>query len=587
MGIKKMSKKKMKRILLISLAICLLIGAASYTLFIKPALEKEELVYKENTAAFGKLQKGVTESGTIEFEETTQLYDLDISTEDDSDDDDDDDDDEEEEKYLRIEKVFVAAGQRIQEGDAIYQFTKASVEDVRKALQHYKTEKEIVLAQAQSEYEVGILTAGLTYEETMLGSGLAEATYRNTVAQLQTQMTSKSLEIENMMSEILNLQLSLIDEDYIEQKEDIVESYEDALEDLEEDLEDFFTNSITSQVAFKNAKSSYDEFFAQMDETNEEIQDKVEEVLELQEELDRTRLLLQKELLLAEQAQDTSVTGSKIADSKYQSDIRSYQKSVDTAQEELEEATKKLEAFDAFVGEGTIYASGSGLVTAVGYEEDDKLKTEGILISYVQSDAMKVSVDVSQEDVVDITVGEKVQISFTAYEDEVYEGVVQSITTTATSEDSPTVSYPVIISIQGDTSKLYGGMTADVTFVMEESEETTYISRKAIVEEDGKQYVYQKSGGQYILTPIQTGFSDGIYVEVTDGLQAGDTYYIAMPVVKDSSVTEESEDKNRDVQAQEAGEWNRDAKMPEAEGRNGDEQVEETGGKNETIHAKE
>ena len=90
MSKKKMSKKKKLHILLWIVAVLVIAGAAGYTLFIKPMMEQEEIVYRENTAQYGILQNGVTESGTVEFGVTSQVYDLDLSTEDDDDDDDDD-----------------------------------------------------------------------------------------------------------------------------------------------------------------------------------------------------------------------------------------------------------------------------------------------------------------------------------------------------------------------------------------------------------------------------------------------------------------------------------------------------------------
>jgi HlyD family secretion protein len=171
----------------------------------------------------------------------------------------------------------------------------------------------------------------------------------------------------------------------------------------------------------------------------------------------------------------------------------------------------------------------------VGYDVDDYLVMSGVLISYATSDAMTISVDVSQEDVVTMKVGDSVDIVFSAYEDEQYEGIIQSITTTSTSRSSATVSYPVVISIQGDTSKLYSGMTADVTFVTDESKECVYISRKAIVEDNGKQYVYKKSGDSYVLSPVETGFTNGANIEIVSGIEEGESYYIASVAVSEAA----------------------------------------------------
>ena len=240
---------------------------------------------------------------------------------------------------------------------------------------------------------------------------------------------------------------------------------------------------------------------------------------------------------MASQELETAKLTGSIADVKQSSSLGSYETTLTKAQEELQECTERLESFNEFVGDGTVYAKGSGLITEVGYEEDASLISAGTLLSYAVSDAMTIQVDVSQEDVTTMKVGDKVSIQFAAYE-ETYEGVIESITTTATSRNSATVSYPVTILILGDTSKIYGGMTADVTFVIEETAEVIYVPRKAIVEENGKKYVYTKSGNEYVLSEVTTGFTDGANVEIISGLQENDIYYIASVAVDEEKSDE-------------------------------------------------
>jgi HlyD family secretion protein len=553
---KKISKKLKKRICIAVIAIAV-IAVAYYMIFIKPKLNTEEIVYKENTAQYGLLQSGVTESGSVEFGLVTQLYDLDISTDDDEDDDDDDEDDEEE-HYLKIEEVYVAVGQRIEKGDAIYKFTQSSIDDVRKTLTYAQTQAQISLNNAQTEYDVGVTEAGLSYNETMLDTSLAQSTYNNTVARLYNDMAAKSLQIQQLLADIYKQQQALVDEDYLEEKSDLKESYEDAVDALEDVSEDFVTNRVEATQNFRQAREKYESFMNQFDESNESIESMVQQVYDIQEEILYDQQLLEKELLSAQQDYDMSNVSGSIADTKYSSSLTSYETALNKAKEELEEATEKLDAFNEFVGDGTVYAEDAGLVTEVGYEEDDYLVMAGVLISYATSDAMTISVDVSQEDVVTMQVGDSVDISFAAYEDESYKGIIKSITTTSTSRSSATVSYPVVISIQGDTSKLYSGMTADVTFVTDESKEVVYVSRKAIVEENGKQYVYKKSGNNYVLSPVETGFTNGANIEIVSGLEEGESYYIASVAVKE---TEEKESGKEDEDEQ--SETGADMQMPQ------------------------
>ena len=65
------------------------------------------------------------------------------------------------------------------------------------------------------------------------------------------------------------------------------------------------------------------------------------------------------------------------------------------------------------------------------------------MLTYAKENEYTVNIDVSEEDVAAISVGEYVELSFGAYPEQTWEGVITSITTTATSEYASTISYPV------------------------------------------------------------------------------------------------------------------------------------------------
>lgn len=519
-----MTRKTKKSLTFLCIVTAVIIVAACYTIFIKRQQNVQHWEYSEQIVQQGTLKNGVTESGTVQFGITSQVYDLDVST------DSDEEEDEEDENYLKVQEVYVAVGQRVQEGDKVYQFTQNSIDSVRKALTYEKTEAQIALATAQTSYEIGVLEAELSRNETLLDTALAQTSYNTTIARISNNMVAKSLEIQQLLKDIYKLQCDLTEEEYLKNKSDIVEAYEDALEGVEDASADYVTNKVEAAQTFQSAKTAYEQFFSKFDESSQQIQDKVDEVYKIEMEITYNQQLLEKELLAAQQDLRTSTVSGEIADVKYQSSLTSYENALSKAQRELEEATKKLDAFEEFVQDGTVCVEGSGIVTEIGYEVGDYLTNTGTLIAFAKAEDMTVSVDVSQEDVVTMKVGDAVELNFSAYEEAVYRGVIQSITTTATSRNSATISYPVVVSIQGDTSMLYSGMTADVTFVTEEAENINYVLRKAIVEENGKSQLYIKSGEAYVLTPVTTGFNNGTYIEIKDGINAGDRYYVRTQV---------------------------------------------------------
>ncbi|MCD8327276.1 MAG: efflux RND transporter periplasmic adaptor subunit [Lachnospiraceae bacterium] len=136
------------------------------------------------------------------------------------------------------------------------------------------------------------------------------------------------------------------------------------------------------------------------------------------------------------------------------------------------------------------------------------------------------TVAVDEDDMTDIELGGPVNISLTAYPDDIYQAEVTEISD-AYYDSSSNVVYDVTVTITSDASGLFQGMTGDVTFVTKESEEVLYVSNRAITRSGTKSYVKMRdSNGNVTQVEVTTGFSDGVYVEIIDGLSEGDVVLI-------------------------------------------------------------
>ena len=139
----------------------------------------------------------------------------------------------------------------------------------------------------------------------------------------------------------------------------------------------------------------------------------------------------------------------------YDAKMESLKETLKEAEDNKKALEEQISAFETFVGEeGILYADGEGIVTQIDYEAGDTLTQMGSIVSYAAPQDMTISVDMTQEDVVALTVGDMVEIAFTAYPDTVYEGTILSIDTTATSRNSSTISYQVVIGVGGGYESL-------------------------------------------------------------------------------------------------------------------------------------
>jgi len=524
MTVKKRNKRKWKKYIAVFLILLIVMAAAGYTVFIKPKEDEEIVIYKEETAAFGDLVQGIMESGSIALMTENQTYDIVLDEEDEEDDDEDEED--EETRYLKVEEVYVKQGQRIREGDPVLKVTERSIRSVRRYLEAEQSDAEIALEELQNEYEVEQVEAGSTYQKSLTDSVWSEAQYTVDTAKIQTEIAALEDSIAVLEQEIRQIETDLENgwDDYADLKEEY-EKYERRYNEWDKD--NLYTY-VPLRTQYLEAKEKYETETENRLDKRQEMTDKQEEIEEKQADLIRLMEKTERRELDARQTYETAVLSGSMAADVYSYSLQSLERNIEMAQAELEELSGKLDDFDAFIGEdGTVYAESDGLVTQVYYEAGDTLQEESALITYVKEEDYVLSIDISEEDIPYVKVGDEVTIVFTAYPDDVYTGRIEKIVSTETSEGTATVSYPVTVRVEGDTSALYGGMTGDVTFITDQVTQAVYVSRKAVTQEDGKSYVLVKDDkGEIVPKEVETGFTDGAHIQIVSGLSEGDTVYI-------------------------------------------------------------
>ena len=136
-----------------------------------------------------------------------------------------------------------------------------------------------------------------------------------------------------------------------------------------------------------------------------------EQILEKLEQINQSQADLSREQLSAQQSYDSAVLNGSLAGDIYGYTVDDLAGTVEEAQAAVEEAQSLLDDFEAFVGtDGIVYADGSGLITEVAYESGDRLMNTGAMLSYVKEEDYTITIDVSEEDISYINVGDTVDI---------------------------------------------------------------------------------------------------------------------------------------------------------------------------------
>ena len=145
---------------------------------------------------------------------------------------------------------------------------------------------------------------------------------------------------------------------------------------------------------------------------------------------------------------------------------------------------------------------------------------------------LEMTLNVDELQILSMQVGQNVQIRADAIPDQTFNGVVTNVSSAGTTT-SGTTTYPVTIRID-DYGQLLPGMNATAEIVVDSAEDALSVPNGAIVRggyvlvtEDSPSAANAVEGMTapegYVYVAVETGVSDDNYIQVTAGLEEGDT----------------------------------------------------------------
>jgi HlyD family secretion protein len=199
-------------------------------------------------------------------------------------------------------------------------------------------------------------------------------------------------------------------------------------------------------------------------------------------------------------------------------------KAVEVAQAKVVSTQSTLETAQAALKAATLIAPFTGTVISVGAEVGDLVSSNTVVVLLADLAALRVRAVVDETDIGPVKVGQEVDITFDAFPGHQFHGQVLEVPFLGTLAQN-IVTYDVPISLEGDKSiPLKPGMTANLKIVLARRENVLLMPAMAVQQgETGNVVLVQDSPqGPAVATPVEVGFSDGVYVEVTRGLNEGD-----------------------------------------------------------------
>lgn len=537
-------KGKDKKIWIIFIILFFLVMAAS--IIIIAVSKKEKVVYRETQVIKGNLAKGVTESGSVDVGTAVQTFDLDISEFTGSGNftfgvgnagsqgggmmmgmmPGISDSGSSEDRQLEIEHVYVEAGQEIEAGTPILKLTQESVEGIRTELSQDATDAELVYQQALTSQKQTDAEAEGEFKMNSLYQDYSQSEYDKTVSSLTEAVEEAEETLAETEEELVNAKEELAEKEALLTEEKKV--LENALFTVEGTDKE---NSLYWWIIAYQTADDAQEMVDTLEDEIEQLKDDIEEFGEKKAENETALALARKELesgeITARGERDKRDYYAGNAQEIY--DVATEQSAfeTETAREDYENAAGKLEEFDSVIIEQVISAENSGVVTEVYVSKGDYLTQNKDLISLNNYDEVTITVSVEEDDLETAALGNMANVTLAAFEDEVFTGTVTEIGDAEIDSNTNKTMYSVTVTVENTGNVLYQDMTAEVTFVTDEASEVLYVPARAVTEEDGATYVkVREDGGAIVRKKVTAGFTDGINIEIKEGLSEGETVLI-------------------------------------------------------------
>ena len=266
--------------------------------------------------------------------------------------------------------------------------------------------------------------------------------------------------------------------------------YEDAISDAETALQsakiDFESGVLeaeselsSTKLAADTAQDTYDaavsELSVKTSEAQEAYDEAVEELSDYQDAIDNgtyyTQVGINEKQSAVDAAQaallqqyEEAVLEGKYADTEYEASLETLQSAVDEAQDTLDELKEQQSALLA-IEDGVVCADRDGTLASVTYEAGDTLIKNTAFASYYDLDTILISVEVSQNNIAKLAVGDTVQVQISGSRMGAIDGTVYSIASEKTSGGSMSnVTYAVIVAVDNTDGTLTTGVQATVKF---------------------------------------------------------------------------------------------------------------------------
>lgn len=224
--------------------------------------------------------------------------------------------------------------------------------------------------------------------------------------------------------------------------------------------------------------------------------------------------MVQKEFEVAKANLDSAIASKETLKAK-QSEIK--------AQEEVvKEALNSFNLTKLNYDRSFIRSPISGVITSRPVRIGEGVNSGSLIATVVSTKSMYIEAFIDEADVAKVRIGEEVNITMDSYPGKVFKGEVYKISPVVLGGKQETRTFEVRVRLKDKDILIKPGMSADIEIVVESISDVLAVPSQAVVEREGKKYVYIIKDSRAHLTPIRVGRFNWTFYEVLSGIKEGD-----------------------------------------------------------------
>lgn len=458
--------KRMASVIASIAAVCVMTGGIGYQAAVSGAQtdSTESSVKDQNTDQQESTDGSFSEEGTTQIGTVSQMPEFTVNA-----------------VTMTVEEVYASSGDTVSIGDALFKLTDESMEAAKSYYEDAISDAENTLKTAEANLASGKLSAESTKQDADLTAQTAADSYQAQVDALDAAVEEKKEAYDEAVEQISEYQTKIDNNDYyvecaIDEKKDAVDAATTALAQAQDTLTQAQQSADAAQSTLEQAQKEFDSavetYNKNVEETNTKITELTDSLDDLKSDYEQAERDATTQKAELQNEYDTAVVEGKYAGSTYESTVSELESAVESAQDTLDTLKEEQTALLALEN-GVVTADEDGTIAAVPYEAEDTLQSGTAFALYCDTQTIMISVEVPQENIAQVGVGDEVSVMIAGNRDGAVTGTVSSIASSATTGGSVSNdTYAVIISIDNSDGRLGSGSSATVTFQGEQEEKT-------------------------------------------------------------------------------------------------------------------